>query len=89
MFRQDLARHLLGTMAASNALPQPLFPARVYHPAFNVDAQDATVLASQFEQNCIRAADKQLLELDNAARNAMAAVQSTFHCVHLGAKTLG
>ena len=82
-----MARHLLRNMPASTGPPQPLFPARVYHPAFNLDTQDATVLASQFEQICIRAADKQLLELDNAARDAMAAVQSTFHCVHLGRRT--
>lgn len=78
MFRQDLAQHLLRTMPASTGPPQPLFPARVYHPAFNLDVQDATLLASRFEQTCIRAAEKHLLELDNAARNATAAMQSTF-----------
>lgn len=77
MFRQNLARHLLRITPASTGPPQPLFPARVYHPAFNVDAQDATALGSNFEQDCIRDADKHLLQLDNAARNAAAATQST------------
>ncbi|GAA5825738.1 hypothetical protein JCM11251_000354 [Rhodosporidiobolus azoricus] len=50
---KELLVHLLLSRPASPApLPLPLFPARVFHPAFNIDITEAKELGQQFEKFC-------------------------------------
>ncbi|GAA5861900.1 hypothetical protein JCM3774_001344 [Rhodotorula dairenensis] len=73
--RDELARHLLQVKPAVADPPQPLFPARVFHPEFNVEAQEADMLAARFVRATGRHADQKLLELDNLAQGAIVATQ--------------
>ncbi|GAA5906105.1 hypothetical protein JCM6882_003560 [Rhodosporidiobolus microsporus] len=50
---KELLTHLLLLRPSSPApLPLPLFPARVFHPAFNVDLAEAEELGDKFERWC-------------------------------------
>jgi len=49
---QELMQHLLLTPTSPPAPLLPLFPARVYHPPFNLDLGDAAELVDRFEAYC-------------------------------------
>ncbi|GAA5850151.1 hypothetical protein JCM9279_003545 [Rhodotorula babjevae] len=49
---KELAQHLLLSPTSPPAPPLPLFPARVFHPPFNLDLGDATGLVDRFEAHC-------------------------------------
>ncbi|GAA5981925.1 hypothetical protein JCM10908_004668 [Rhodotorula pacifica] len=73
--REELSRHLLRTAPRLLRQPQPLFPARVFHPEFNIDAQDANMLPAYFAHYCDQEATQRLVELQSAAQNAKVAMQ--------------
>lgn len=53
---QDLIQHLLLSpplSSSSSSLPLALFPARVFHPEFNLDLEEATELVDRFERYCV------------------------------------
>ncbi|GAA5914937.1 hypothetical protein JCM8208_000775 [Rhodotorula glutinis] len=49
---KELAQHLLLSPTSPPAPPLPLFPARVFHPPFNLDLGDAADLVNRFEAHC-------------------------------------
>ncbi|KPV75362.1 uncharacterized protein RHOBADRAFT_53347 [Rhodotorula graminis WP1] len=49
---KELAQHLLLSPTSPPTPPLPLFPARVFHPPFNLDLGDAAELVDRFEAHC-------------------------------------
>ncbi|GAA6056132.1 hypothetical protein JCM3770_006010 [Rhodotorula araucariae] len=49
---KELAQHLLLATSSPPTPPLPLFPARVFHPPFNLDVAEAQGLVDRFEAHC-------------------------------------